>query len=67
MRYADDCMIFCKSERAAERILESISKFIEGKLFLKVNHDKTGTGSVCVSYDEALVYFKALVEQAKLQ
>ena len=47
VRYADDCMIFCKSERAAERILESISKFIEGKLFLKVNHDKTGTGSVC--------------------
>ena len=47
VRYADDCMIFCRSERAAERILESISKFIEGKLFLKVNRDKTGTGSVC--------------------
>ena len=47
VRYADDCMIFCKSARAAERILESISKFIEGKLFLKVNRDKTGTGSVC--------------------
>ena len=47
VRYADDCMIFCRSARAAERILESISKFIEGKLFLKVNHDKTGTGSVC--------------------
>jgi retron-type reverse transcriptase len=45
VRYADDCMIFCRSERAAERILESISKFIEGKLFLKVNRDKTGTGS----------------------
>ena len=47
VRYADDCMIFCRSARAAERILESISKFIEGKLFLKVNRDKTGTGSVC--------------------
>lgn len=47
VRYADDCMIFCRSERAAERILESISKFIEDKLFLKVNRDKTGTGSVC--------------------
>lgn len=46
VRYADDCMIFCKSERAAERILESITKFIEGKLFLKVNRDKTSTGSV---------------------
>ena len=48
VRYADDCMIFCRSERAAGRILESISKFIEGKLFLKVNRDKTDTGSVCV-------------------
>ena len=47
VRYADDCMIFCRSARAAERILGSISKFIEGKLFLKVNRDKTGTGSVC--------------------
>ena len=47
VRYADDCMIFCKSERPAERILESMSKFIEDKLFLKVNCDKTGTGSVC--------------------
>ena len=46
VRYADDCMIFCKSERAAGRILESITKFIEGKLFLKVNRDKTSTGSV---------------------
>ena len=47
VRYADDCMIFCMSARAAERILESLSKFIEGRLFLKVNRDKTGTGSVC--------------------
>ncbi len=46
VRYADDCMIFCKSERAAGRILESITKFIEVKLFLKVNRDKTSTGSV---------------------
>ena len=46
VRYADDCMIFCRSERAAVRILESITKFIEGKLFLKVNRDKTGTGTV---------------------
>ena len=47
VRYADDCMIFCKSERATGRILESITKFIKGKLFLKVNRDKTSTGSVC--------------------
>ena len=41
VRYADDAMIFCKSKRAANRVRESIIRFIEGKLFLKVNHDKT--------------------------
>ena len=41
VRYADDCMIFCKSERAAQRTLESIVTFIENRLFLKVNADKT--------------------------
>ena len=46
VRYADDCVIFCKSPRAAERVCESISKFIEGKLFLKVNREKTHVGSV---------------------
>lgn len=46
VRYADDCLIFCKSRRAAERVCESISKFIAGKLFLKVNREKTHVGSV---------------------
>ena len=46
VRYADDCVIFCKSPRAAERVCESIAKFIEGKLFLKVNREKTHVGSV---------------------
>lgn len=41
VRYADDCMIFCKSERAAQRTLESLVTFIENKLFLKVNAQKT--------------------------
>ncbi|WP_165249663.1 group II intron reverse transcriptase/maturase [Adlercreutzia sp. ZJ141] len=41
VRYADDCMIFCKSKRAAKRTAKSIIRFIEGKLFLKVNHEKT--------------------------
>ena len=45
VRYADDCMIFCKSRSAAERTLVSITKFIEGKLHLKVNREKT-----CVAY-----------------
>ena len=42
VRYADDCMIFCKSRKSAERTLGNIIPFIEGKLFLKVNRKKTG-------------------------
>ena len=41
VRYADDCMIFCKSRKSAERTLRNIVPYIEGKLFLKVNQDKT--------------------------
>jgi group II intron reverse transcriptase/maturase len=41
VRYADDCSIFVKSERAAKRVLTSITKFLEGKLKLKVNPEKT--------------------------
>ena len=41
VRYADDCMIFCKSRKSVERTLENIIPFIEGKLFLKVNRNKT--------------------------
>jgi group II intron reverse transcriptase/maturase len=41
VRYADDLMIFCKSKRAAQRTLDNIVPFIENKLFLRVNKDKT--------------------------
>jgi group II intron reverse transcriptase/maturase len=41
VRYADDCMVFCRSRRSAERTLANIVPYIEGKLFLKVNRDKT--------------------------
>ena len=41
VRYADDCMIFCKSRKSAERTLNNIVPYIEGKLFLKVNRTKT--------------------------
>jgi group II intron reverse transcriptase/maturase len=41
VRYADDCMIFCRSRRAAERVLASITKFIEEELYLKVSREKT--------------------------
>jgi group II intron reverse transcriptase/maturase len=41
VRYADDCVVFCKSKRAAKRTLANILPFIEGRLFLKVNREKT--------------------------
>jgi len=41
VRYADDCMIFCRSRKSAERTLRNIIPFIEEKLFLKVNRTKT--------------------------
>ena len=41
VRYADDCMIFCKSRKSAERTLKNIIPFIEQKLFLNVNRKKT--------------------------
>lgn len=41
VRYADDCIILVKSEKAANRVLTSITKFIEKKLGLKVNVEKS--------------------------
>jgi len=41
VRYADDMVILCKSKRSAERSLTNIVPYIENKLFLKVNRDKT--------------------------
>lgn len=41
VRYADDCNIFVKSEKSANRVMKSISTWLERKLFLKVNATKT--------------------------
>jgi len=40
-RYADDCNIYVKSRKAAERVMKSITSFIEGDLKLKVNQQKS--------------------------
>ena len=42
VRYADDISIFAGSERAAGRILEGITKWLEERLKLKVNREKSG-------------------------
>lgn len=41
VRYADDMVIFCRSRRSAERTMKNIISFIEKKLFLRVNRDKS--------------------------
>lgn len=40
-RYADDCNIYVRSRRTAERVMSSITNFVEKKLKLKVNKDKS--------------------------
>jgi RNA-directed DNA polymerase len=41
VRFADDCNIYVKSPRAAERVMKGITEFIEKKLKLKVNQEKS--------------------------
>jgi group II intron reverse transcriptase/maturase len=40
-RYADDCNIYVKTTRAGMRVKESVKRFLEGKLKLKVNEEKS--------------------------
>ena len=46
VRYADDCIVLVKSLRATERVRDSIANFVEKKLFLKVNKEKTVMGTL---------------------
>lgn len=48
VRYADDVKVFVKSEAAAKRVKESITRFIEGKMKLKVNQVKS---RICKGYE----------------
>ena len=46
VRYADDIVVFAKSKRAAERLLEFSRKYLEGKLKLKMNTEKSKVTSI---------------------
>ena len=46
VRYADDILILCKSQRAAERTLDNTTEYIEKKLFLRVNREKSAVRSI---------------------
>ncbi len=54
VRYADDCSIYVKTEKAAERTMASITNYIEQKLKLKVNREKT---KVCRPTSSTLLGF----------
>lgn len=45
VRYADDCNIYVRTERAGQRVMESISEFITKKLKLKVNREKSAVAA----------------------
>lgn len=45
-RYADDCNIYVRSQAAGERVLASLTAFLEGKLRLRVNHAKSAVAQV---------------------
>ena len=46
IRYADDIVLLAKSQRATERLLETSTRYLEGKLKLTVNKEKSKTVSV---------------------
>jgi RNA-directed DNA polymerase len=45
-RYADDCNIYVRSQAAGERVMVSVTAFLEGKLRLRVNQDKSAVAPV---------------------
>ncbi len=54
VRYADDCSIYVKSEKSAHRVMETITGYIESKLKLKVNGEKS---KVSRPYESTLLGF----------
>ena len=46
VRYADDCNIYVQSPRSGERVLASVTRFLETKLKLRVNKEKSAVGHV---------------------
>jgi len=62
VRYADDCNIYVSSERAGQRVMESVTRFITHQLKLKVNQTKSAVarpGRACSFYDLIILSFRA--------
>ena len=73
VRYADDCNIYVRSQEAGERVMESISNFIESKLKLLVNREKSQVCEVrqtkflghTIQNDASLTIAKKSIERFK--
>ena len=66
VRYADDFMIFCKSGKAAERVMQSITKFLTVKLKLKVNENKSAVSRPWLRKFLGFTYFQ-MCGQSKIR
>lgn len=61
VRYADDCNIYVRTERAGQRVMESVSEFITQALKLKVNREKS---AVAVPWTRKFLGFSFTSEKA---
>lgn len=59
VRYADDCSIYVRSEKSATRVLESITRYIEGSLKLKVNKEKSKVSKPKESYLLGFTFYRS--------
>ena len=64
VRYADDCSIYVKSEKSAQRVMEGITEYIESKLKLKVNRIKS---KVSRPHESTLLGFSFYRDKEKWQ
>ena len=58
VRYADDCSIYVKSEKAAHRVLQNITRYLEESLLLKVNKEKSKVSQPVNSYLLGFSFFQ---------
>jgi RNA-directed DNA polymerase len=58
VRYADDCSIYVRSEKSAKRVVAGITRYIEKKLLLKVNREKTTISRPSVSQLLGFSFYK---------
>jgi len=66
VRYADDFIIYCRSLRAAERVRESITRFLTGKLKLRVNEEKSAVSRPWLRKFLGFTYFQ-MCGQSKIR